>query len=124
MNKASPGIKQRRRRAAVTGGRSFEALFASYEETPAPTEVPTTKSVTPLEKSPCDGCRFAPRCAAEQLACAAFSMFAHGLPALRWQAAPRAPSHAQFLSLEDGKTPQRAKAPLVRKYHDLYRWPR
>ena len=42
-----------------------------------------------LGPAPCDGCRSAPRCAAEKLACSAFAVYADGTPESRWAAAPR-----------------------------------
>ena len=49
---------------------------------------------TLVKPSPCDQCRFGPRCVAERLACDAYRMFAVGLAATRWQSAPRAPTRA------------------------------
>ena len=49
-----------------------------------------------LDASPCDHCRFAPRCGDELLACDAFVIFAAGGSMARWQHAPRAPSAAKF----------------------------
>ena len=48
---------------------------------------------------PCRGCRFAPRCRAERLACDAAAGWAAGLSEIRWRAAPRAPSRARLEAL-------------------------
>jgi hypothetical protein len=45
-------------------------------------------------------CRFRARCAAQQLACAAFNQFMHNAP---WQRAPRAPTHTRYAALFEGK---------------------
>jgi len=61
-----------------------------------------------LGPCPCDTCRLRERCAAEQSACAAFSMFVHGLPECRWRLAPRAPSRPLYLALFESAKEQRA----------------
>jgi hypothetical protein len=62
--------------------------------------LPEVSSALVAEPGPCDdGCRFRERCAADRLACEAFSMFAAGEGAPRWQAAPRAPSRGKFEAL-------------------------
>ena len=52
---------------------------------------------------PCDGCRFAPRCAVELLACERFSGFLHGSAESRWRAFPCAPSRARYYALLVGE---------------------
>lgn len=46
--------------------------------------------------APCDGCRFAPRCRAERLACEAFAMYAACESQKRWSVAPRAPKASRY----------------------------
>lgn len=52
---------------------------------------PVSASHARIEPAPCEECRLRAKCAAEQLACAAYSMYAAALPRRRWLAAPRAP---------------------------------
>jgi len=54
-----------------------------------------------FEQPPCEGCRFAARCGAEWLACAAYGMYVAREPRRRWVNAPRAPTHARFLALTE-----------------------
>lgn len=57
---------------------------------------------------PCAGCRFARRCRAERLACAAATAWAAYVPESRWRMAPRAPTRALFemlLEMEQRKVP-------------------
>ena len=49
--------------------------------------------------TPCEGCPFKRRCAARELACERFVMFASGDSRRRWELAPRAPTRAQFDAL-------------------------
>lgn len=49
--------------------------------------------------TPCTGCHFSARCAAEQLACERFSMYAHNESRGRWIHAPMAPTRARFEAL-------------------------
>jgi hypothetical protein len=51
---------------------------------------------TAAEPCPCEGCRFAQRCASEQLACAAYQSYAQGAGKPRWSRAPRAPTRALY----------------------------
>lgn len=51
------------------------------------------------EEAPCTDCRFAARCGIERLACDAFAMFLHDVPAVRWRVAPRAPTAARYMAL-------------------------
>ena len=50
---------------------------------------------------PCKGCRFAPRCRAERMACDAAAGWAAGLSEIRWRAAPRAPTRARLEALAE-----------------------
>lgn len=52
-----------------------------------------------LADGPCDGCRHAPRCAQEQLACDAFAVWSAGRPRSRWQIAPRVPTRERYTML-------------------------
>ena len=65
---------------------------------------------------PCDGCRYAPRCAAVQLSCSAFSAYVHGEPRSRWSVAPRVPSKSLLEALRAEREPgeRKAKPPIVR----------
>ena len=59
---------------------------------------------------PCRGCRFAPRCRADKLACDAAAGWAAGLSEIRWRAAPRAPTRARLeaiIEIEARKAPIR-----------------
>lgn len=51
------------------------------------------------EKGPCLGCKFAERCATENLACERFLMFTEGAGLPRWQTAPMAPTRAMWLAV-------------------------
>jgi hypothetical protein len=55
--------------------------------------------INELGPAPCDGCRFAARCAELHLACESFSAFVSGASEIRWQAAPRKPNGAIFARL-------------------------
>ena len=60
---------------------------------------------------PCVGCRFAARCKVEHLACDAMAVWASGAGAIRWGAAPRAPTRARLEALvevEQRKARERA----------------
>ena len=50
---------------------------------------------------PCVGCRFAARCKVEHLACDAMAVWASGAGAIRWGAAPRAPTRARAEALAE-----------------------
>ena len=50
---------------------------------------------------PCQSCRFAARCKAERLACDAMAVWASGAGAIRWGAAPRAPTRARLDALRE-----------------------
>jgi hypothetical protein len=56
-------------------------------------------SRTMQERAPCDSCRYASRCKAEQLACRAFSMFMAGVSPLRWAGVHRSPTREQYDTL-------------------------
>ena len=78
--------------------------------------VTSTPGVAPaVDGGPCWACGFAPRCAAEQLACEAFSMYVHGEFRSRWATAPRAPTHAKLLAIEAEREHPRAGPPLRRR---------
>jgi hypothetical protein len=49
------------------------------------------ESAIVAEPAPCDTCRHAARCGAEQLACERFAVYAHGASEVRWSIAPRVP---------------------------------
>jgi hypothetical protein len=68
---------------------------------------------------PCESCRFAARCAAEQRACEAFALFVQGLAEPRWRLAPRAPTRARYLVIYEKPLPQRRKGP--RRAHAIDR---
>jgi hypothetical protein len=62
---------------------------------------------------PCDGCRHAPRCKAENLACEAFVLFKRfGTSPERWAYAPRFPNADIY---ERAHAPVKASTPAVRK---------
>ena len=48
---------------------------------------------------PCEFCRFAARCRADKLACDALAVWSAGASAIRWGAAPRAPTRARLEAL-------------------------
>ena len=50
---------------------------------------------------PCQSCRFAARCRTERLACDALAVWSAGASAIRWGAAPRAPTRARFEALRE-----------------------
>jgi hypothetical protein len=52
-----------------------------------------------LEVAPCDGCRYAARCRADKLACAAATLYANGHSAARVAIAPRVPTRERFEQL-------------------------
>ena len=56
---------------------------------------------------PCRGCRFAPRCRADKLACDAAAGWAAGLSEIRWRAAPRAPTRARLEAIIEIEQRQR-----------------
>jgi hypothetical protein len=56
----------------------------------------TPAEVAAFEACPCDRCALRKRCAAEHLACAAYSMFFAGRPQSCWLPAPRTPSRDTF----------------------------
>jgi hypothetical protein len=51
------------------------------------------------EPAPCDGCRFAAKCRAEKLTCAAFTLYVSGAGRPRWRVAPRAPTGVLYSAL-------------------------
>jgi hypothetical protein len=51
------------------------------------------------ESSPCQSCRFAERCQADQLACDSFAVYLAGKSETRWRMAPRAPTRGRFEAL-------------------------
>lgn len=55
------------------------------------------------ELPPCEKCRLRAQCAVEQLACAAYALYAAAAPRRQWLAAARAPTRAQFLALAEPK---------------------
>ena len=55
---------------------------------------------------PCDSCRFRERCADQQLACAAYSMFLHSA---KWQNVPRAPTRAIWEALLGERSERRGR---------------
>jgi hypothetical protein len=66
------------------------------------------EAATPLADpiSPCVSCRFAARCASDQLACDALTIFKAGLPEIRYRLAPRAPTRACWELLQQPRKPK------------------
>ena len=64
---------------------------------------------------PCRGCRFAPRCRADKLACDAAAGWAAGLSEIRWRAAPRAPTRARLEALVEIEQRQRRELEKAHK---------
>jgi hypothetical protein len=69
------------------------------------------------EAFPCRECRLAARCEASREACAAFSLYVANAGEIRWRAAPRAPSRAQFESIFAEERP--AKPQTVKRVRVL-----
>lgn len=51
------------------------------------------------EPCPCDGCHLAAKCRAEKLLCERFNLYVAGAGRPRWRVAPRAPTHALYVTL-------------------------
>lgn len=49
--------------------------------------------------APCDGCAHVPQCAAQQLSCAAFNLFARGTSEQQWRQASQAPTHSRWAAI-------------------------
>jgi len=55
------------------------------------------------ELAPCEECRLRAQCAVEQLACAAYALYAAAAPRRQWLTSARTPTREQFLALAEPK---------------------